>query len=185
MLGADIGAEGQVTNNALSDMQQPMDETQSSPMRRDDGSMDTNLPGADGARYYTIQRVNGNGANGKGDGTTGGHRHSLEDSDKIKKNSIHRHYIKEDKERRKSTVSVQSFPQSMRFLFTQSERITDFKAPASSLLMLCHKYAICLRHTSCAIAFQPHIYAKSRPSRCRTVLIRKRKPTTKRLPASR
>ena len=62
-------------------------------------------PGYDGARYYTIQRVNGNGANGKGDGTAGAHKHTIEDSDKVKKSSIHRHFIKEEKERRKSLVS--------------------------------------------------------------------------------
>ncbi len=109
MLGADISADGQMSNNGANNGQptenQPI-ENHSSPARPDVANVDGNLPGADGARYYTIQRVNGNGANGKGDGTTGGHRHSLEESDKIKKNSIHRHYIKEDKERRKSTVSV-------------------------------------------------------------------------------
>ena len=63
-------------------------------------------PGSDGARYYTIQKVNGNGANGKGpDGVAGGHRHTLEDSDKLKKSSIHRHFLKEEKEKRKSSVS--------------------------------------------------------------------------------
>ena len=62
-------------------------------------------PGNDGARYYTIQRVNGNGANGKGDGTAGAHKHTIEESDKVKKSSIHRHFIKEEKERRKSLVS--------------------------------------------------------------------------------
>ncbi|MCJ1273780.1 hypothetical protein MMC21_001573 [Puttea exsequens] len=61
-------------------------------------------PGSDGARYYTIQKVNGNGANGKGpDGVAGGHRHTLEDSDKLKKSSIHRHFLKEEKEKRKSS----------------------------------------------------------------------------------
>ena len=59
----------------------------------------------DGARYYTIQRVNGNGANGKGDGTAGAHKHSIEESDKVKKSSLHRHFLKEEKERRKSMVS--------------------------------------------------------------------------------
>ena len=62
-------------------------------------------PGNDGARYYTIQRVNGNGANGKGDGTAGAHKHNIEESDKVKKSSIHRHFIKEEKERRKPLVS--------------------------------------------------------------------------------
>ena len=66
-------------------------------------------PGNDGARYYTIQRVNGNGANGKGDGTAGAHKHTIEESDKVKKSSIHRHFLKEEKERRKSMVRDQ-FP---------------------------------------------------------------------------
>lgn len=79
------------------------------PLRSTNRASDDIQPGADGARFYTIQRVNGNGANGKGDGTVGGHRHSMEESDKIKKNSIHRHFLKEDKERRKSHVSNCSF----------------------------------------------------------------------------
>ena len=64
-------------------------------------------PGNDGARYYTIQRVNGNGANGKGDGTAGAHKHTIEESDKVKKSSLHRHFLKEEKERRKSMVRDQ------------------------------------------------------------------------------
>lgn len=64
-------------------------------------------PGSDGARYYTIQRVNGNGANGKGDGTAGAHKHTIEESDKVKKSSLHRHFLKEEKERRKSMVCDQ------------------------------------------------------------------------------
>ena len=66
-------------------------------------------PGNDGARYYTIQRVNGNGANGKGDGTAGAHKHTIEESDKVKKSSIHRYFIKEEKEKRKSLVSYLCF----------------------------------------------------------------------------
>lgn len=65
-------------------------------------------PANDGARYYRIQRVNGNGANGKGDGTAGAHKHTIEESDKVKKSSLHRHFLKEEKERRKSMVSKQT-----------------------------------------------------------------------------
>ena len=61
-------------------------------------------PGSDGARFYTIQRVNGNGANGKGDGTVGGHKHTIQDSDAVKKSSVQRHFLKEEKERKKSLV---------------------------------------------------------------------------------
>lgn len=64
-------------------------------------------PGNDGTRYYTIQRVNGNGANGKGDGTAGAHKHTIEESDKVKKSSLRRHFLKEEKEIRKSMVSDQ------------------------------------------------------------------------------
>ena len=63
-------------------------------------------PGANGQRYFTIQRVNGNGANGKNDGVSGGHRHTLEESDRVKKNSVQRHFLKEDKNKRKSGVRI-------------------------------------------------------------------------------
>ncbi|CZS90765.1 related to glutathione transferase omega 1 [Rhynchosporium graminicola] len=59
-------------------------------------------PGATGARYYTIQRVNGNGGNGKGDGVPGPHKHELAESDRVKKNSIQRLTIKKDKEEKKT-----------------------------------------------------------------------------------
>jgi hypothetical protein len=62
-------------------------------------------PGANGQRFFTIQRVNGNGANGKNDGVGGGHRHTLEESDRVKKNSVQRYLLKEAREKRK-TVSV-------------------------------------------------------------------------------
>lgn len=71
-----------------------------------DGILRFNNPGIDSQRFYTIQRVNGNGANGKGDGTAGPHKHTLEDSDRIKKNSVLRHMLKEEKEKKKSEVSA-------------------------------------------------------------------------------
>ena len=65
----------------------------------------SNHPGSTGHRYYTIQRVNGNGGNGKGDGVAGPHKHTLEDSDKVKKNSVQRFIVKKDKEEKKTQVS--------------------------------------------------------------------------------
>ncbi|KAL3428007.1 glutathione transferase [Phlyctema vagabunda] len=59
-------------------------------------------PGASGQRYYTIQRVNGNGGNGKGDGVAGPHKHTLEESDRVKKNSVQRFLLKKDKEEKKT-----------------------------------------------------------------------------------
>jgi glutathione S-transferase len=60
-------------------------------------------PGANGARYYTVQMVNGNTAGSEtvsptDPGPASTHKHSLEDSDKIKKNSVQRHFLKGEKE---------------------------------------------------------------------------------------
>ena len=78
------------------------------------------IPGSNEEKYYTIQRVNGNGGNGKGDGVAGPHKHTLEESDRVKKNTIQRNLLKEEKEKKKSQVSclVQS-----RFEILSSERI--------------------------------------------------------------
>lgn len=65
-------------------------------------------PGVNGQRYFTIQRVNGNGANGKNDGVSGGHRHTLEDSDRVKKNSVQRFLLQEVKKEKRS-LNVSSF----------------------------------------------------------------------------
>lgn len=72
-------------------------------------------PGADGKKWYTIQRVNGSAnAGGKkgdeedeelddlGEAKNLDHKHTLEDSDRIKKNSVQRYLLKEEKERRAS-----------------------------------------------------------------------------------
>lgn len=69
-------------------------------------SLPPDHPGANGDRYFTIQRVNGNGANGKNEGVGGGHRHTLEDSDRVKKNSVQRHILKQEKERKKAAVCL-------------------------------------------------------------------------------
>lgn len=52
-------------------------------------------------RFYTIQRVNGTGAGGtRGEQICPNHRHTLEDSDKIKKNSVIRALAKNSKNER-------------------------------------------------------------------------------------
>lgn len=71
---------------------------------RSGSSLPENHPGANGRRYFTIQRVNGTVAQGSGLG--GGHQHSLEDSDRVKKNSVQRILLREDKERKKSVVCL-------------------------------------------------------------------------------
>lgn len=59
-----------------------------------------------GQRFWTIQRVNGTGGNGKGDGFSGPHKHSLAKSDEIKKNSVQRHLAKQEKEAKKLQVKT-------------------------------------------------------------------------------
>ncbi|KAI1094165.1 hypothetical protein F5B19DRAFT_446159 [Rostrohypoxylon terebratum] len=52
-------------------------------------------------KFWTIQRVNGNGGNGKGDGVAGPHKHSLEKSDEIKKSTVQRYIAAQEKEAKK------------------------------------------------------------------------------------
>jgi hypothetical protein len=68
-------------------------------------------PGPSPKKFYTFQRVNGNGGNGKGDGVAGPHKHTLEESDRVKKNSVLRWQAKVNKDDRKkaqvgSSISV-------------------------------------------------------------------------------
>lgn len=71
------------------------------------------LPRPPSKKFYTFQRVNGNGGNGKGDGVAGPHKHTLEESDRVKKNSVVRWMAKCEKdERKKSQVSDFAFIRS-------------------------------------------------------------------------
>ncbi len=54
-----------------------------------------------GQPFWTIQRVNGNGTNGIGDGQPATHKHTLAKSDEIKKNSIQRLLAAREKDTRK------------------------------------------------------------------------------------
>lgn len=76
------------------------------PPQHPHNSVRTAHPDAPGARYFTIQRVNGNGGNGKGDGVAGPHKHSLEDSDRIKKNSVIRSTLKESRELKRASGTL-------------------------------------------------------------------------------
>ncbi|RJE22901.1 Glutathione transferase [Aspergillus sclerotialis] len=68
---------------------------------------DAGHQGGSGGKYFTIQRVNGNGANGKNDGIgSGGHKHTLEESDRVKKNSVQRFLLKEAQERKKAGITL-------------------------------------------------------------------------------
>lgn len=63
------------------------------------------LPGPPPKKFYTFQRVNGNGGNGKGDGVAGPHKHTLEESDRVKKNIVVRTLAKNEKDVKKVQVS--------------------------------------------------------------------------------
>lgn len=63
------------------------------------------LPGPP-RKFYTFQRVNGNGGNGKGDGVPGPHKHTLEESDRVKKNIVMRTLAKNEKKGKKVQVSL-------------------------------------------------------------------------------
>ncbi|KAH7026539.1 uncharacterized protein B0I36DRAFT_247925 [Microdochium trichocladiopsis] len=67
-------------------------------------------PGMDGEKFWTIQRVNGNGGNGKGDGVAGPHKHSLDKSDQIKKSTVQRYLTTQEKEARKAQKPFQRRP---------------------------------------------------------------------------
>lgn len=54
-------------------------------------------PGANGAKYYTIQRVSGNPGGENSDAIGAMHKHTLEESDRVKKNSVQRWLLKEEK----------------------------------------------------------------------------------------
>lgn len=66
-------------------------------------------------RFYTLQRVNGTGPSGREEGG-GPHRHGIEDSDKIKKNSVERWMAKSNKEPPKRKAPVVSVCTTFQFL---------------------------------------------------------------------
>jgi glutathione S-transferase len=63
-------------------------------------------PNMAGQQYWTIQRVNGNGGNGKGGGVAGPHKHTLAKSDDIKKSTVERYRAARDREQKRAHVSA-------------------------------------------------------------------------------
>lgn len=61
----------------------------------------TVAPAASSQKFYTIERIS--------DGIAGGHRHTLEDSDRVKKNSVQRWLLNKDRQEKKTLVSVEYF----------------------------------------------------------------------------
>lgn len=92
----------------------------------------------EGQKLYIIQRVNGNGGNGKVDGIEGGHRHTLEESDRVKKNSVHRYFLRRAKEDKKEEAShSQQGIDHICFITTMTHRpwLTEEKAGANEAIL--------------------------------------------------
>ena len=123
------------------------------------------LPGSNGERFFTIQRVNGNGGNGKGDGVAGPHKHTLADSDRVKKNSIQRQILKDEKETKKMQVSVDHYGSILSFvrslvIFLKQRCICAPGRHSRSFIILISTRALNLvvypnrhRHVSASISF--------------------------------
>lgn len=89
----------------------PASATYPSPQNQHFGSDRIPGPSSTGnEKFWTIQRVNGNGGNGKGDGVAGPHKHTLEKSDEIKKSSVARYIAAQEKEAKKSQKPFQRKP---------------------------------------------------------------------------
>lgn len=100
MNNANFFAPGQPGGPAMGEQQ-----SQSFGMLTPSAGLPVVSSGPAGQRYFTIQRVNGNGGNGKGDGVAGPHKHTLEESDRVKRNSVQRYLVQEEKEKKKTQVS--------------------------------------------------------------------------------
>ena len=81
-----------------------MDQDQNFGATGQPGGNETDIPGTNGERYFAITRINGLGGKTRGDGIPGGHKHSLEESDRVKKSSVARHLLNEKKQRGKPQV---------------------------------------------------------------------------------
>ncbi len=109
----------------------PLQQQQSQPfgMLAPSAGLPMGHPGAGGQRYYTVQRVNGNGGNGKGDGVAGPHKHTLEESDRVKRNSVQRCLVKEEKGKKKTQVS------GLVKMKCSGKVISEKDQPATSLML--------------------------------------------------
>ncbi|KAJ5544860.1 hypothetical protein N7461_007164 [Penicillium sp. DV-2018c] len=121
----------------------PIQSVQQCGMLPPDTALPPNHPGLNGRRYFTIQRVNGNGANGKSDGVSGGHQHTLEESDRVKKSSVQRYALKEKKEKRMKAVNRHIVPSFYRVLQEQDlqkqiEKTQELREAMEKLVEVAH-----------------------------------------------
>ncbi|KAM0459668.1 hypothetical protein ACHAPV_005382 [Trichoderma viride] len=124
------------------------------------GTAAANAVVSTGRRFWTIQRVNGNGGNGKGDGVAGPHRHTLERSDEIKKSSVQRFVAMRDKEA-KSTVKTPPQKKASRaanVTIQMHSKEADLKLYAASFCPFSHRVWIALEAKG-----QPYQYIETDP----------------------
>ena len=106
------------------------------------------LPGADGSRFYSIQRVNGTSAHGENEEFAGGHKHDLAESDRVKKNSIIRDILKDEKEKKKIRVSnsfLFHILASMEFCIPQTNCLNEASSIFQMIPALCQTSALQMR----------------------------------------
>ncbi|KAI0025466.1 hypothetical protein F4780DRAFT_333199 [Xylariomycetidae sp. FL0641] len=77
-----------------------------------------------GEKIWTIQRVNGNGGNGKGDGVAGPHKHTLQKSDEIKKSTVQRYVAMQERDAKRVHKPAQKRP-SGQALVTAKKHLKD------------------------------------------------------------
>ncbi|GFP52750.1 glutathione S-transferase U2 [Trichoderma asperellum] len=113
-----------------------------------------------GQRFWTIQRVNGNGGNGKGDGVAGPHRHTLERSDEIKKSSVQRFVALRDKEAKKphKTPPQKKSAGAAQATVRMHNKEADLKLYAASFCPFSHRVWIALEAKG-----QPYQYIETDP----------------------
>ncbi|GMF78614.1 unnamed protein product [Aspergillus oryzae] len=154
--GAVLGAESMSSGNAVfppPDDPEPRDR-QPFGVLTPNPPLPEGHPGANGQRFFTIQRVNGNGANGKNDGVSGGHRHTLEESDRVKKNSVQRYLLKEAREKKKAssvTLEAKGIPY-------QYIEVDPYKKPQSLLEVDPRGLVPALRHGDWGSHEMPNFY---------------------------
>lgn len=113
-----------------------------------------------GQRFWTIQRVNGNGGNGKGDGVAGPHRHTLERSDEIKKSSVQRFVAMRDKEAKSThkTPPQKITSGAANVTIRMHSKEADLKLFAASFCPFSHRVWIALEAKG-----QPYQYIETDP----------------------
>ncbi|GAP92404.1 putative glutathione transferase protein [Rosellinia necatrix] len=119
-------------------------------------------------KFWTIQRVNGNGGNGKGDGIPGPHKHTLQKSDEIKKSTVQRFLSAQEKNARKGQKPLQQKRPSGNALVTAKKHSKEhpLKLYAASFCPFSQRVWIALEAKG-----MPYQYCETDPSKRPTQLL--------------